>query len=89
MATTVLNVTDRETVCLLALNWYSCPFSQSVQGLAKLDQGTSPRYLDKAVHFRLHKWGVKRAFKWDDIQNLRILNKVECSPLKRRTRKLV
>lgn len=82
MATTVLNVTDRETVWLLALNWYSCPFSQSVQGLAKLDQGTSPRHLDKAAHFRLHTWGLKRAFQGDDIQNLRILNKVECSPCK-------
>lgn len=82
MATTVLNVTDEEALWLLALNCYSCPFSHTVQGLATLDQGSSPRHVDKEVHFRMHKWGLKRAFKWDDIENLGILNKVECSPFK-------
>lgn len=34
------------------------------------------------VHFKLYKLGWKRAFKWDDLQKLRILNKVECSSFK-------
>lgn len=92
MATTVLNVTGEETLWLLALNKLVFPPSLSQGPRAGKTQsrcaaGSSPRQPDREVHFRMHKWGLKRAFR-ECIQKLRILNKMEHSPFEG-TRKLV
>lgn len=68
MATTVLNVTGEET--LLALNKLVFPPSLSQGPRAGKTQsrcaaGSSPRQPEREVHFRMHKWGLKRAFKWN------------------------
>lgn len=59
MAATVLNVTGEETLWILALNKLehlpSVSMSKSWQNLIKVCCGSSPRQVDREVHFRVHK----------------------------------
>lgn len=57
MAATVLNVTGEETLWILALNKLAHlpSVSKSWQNLIKVCCGSSPRQLDREVHFRVHK----------------------------------